>query len=222
MGNIICTILYKAYAIKSPIKNLYIKRSIINIIMKIEGGEVYSKTLRKIFKEYHNVDIGMYTFGGCFNPGQIDKHTIIGRYSSIARTAWVGNRNHPIDRKSSCALFFNPIFGFTEKDYIEYTPLTIGNDVWIGHNACVMPHVRNIGDGAIVAAGAIVNKDVPPYAIVVGNPARVVRYRFSKKVIDELLSSKWWEKTIEEIMPNIQEYQRTYEEQVSHPLDENM
>lgn len=218
MRNIICTILYKLYAVKSR----YIKLSIIYVIKKIEGGEVYSKTLRKIFKEYHNVDIGMYTFGGCFNPGQIDKHTTIGRYSSIARTAWVMNRNHPIDHKSSCALFFNPVFGFTKKDYIEYTPLTIGNDVWIGHNACILPHVRNIGDGAIVAAGAIVNKDVPPYAIVVGNPARVVRYRFSKKVIDELLSSKWWEKTIEEIMPNIQEYQRTYEEQVSHPLDENM
>ena len=218
MRNIIGTFLYKLYAIKSR----FIKRSIIYVIKKIEGGEPYSKTLRRIFKKYHNVDIGMYTFGGCFHPGQMDKYTTIGRYSSIARTAWVMNRNHPIDYKSSCALFFNPIFGFTKKDYIEYTPLTIGNDVWLGHNACIMPHVRNIGDGAIVAAGAIVNKDVPPYAIVVGNPARVVRYRFSKKVIDELLSSKWWEKTIEEIMPNIQEYQRTYEEHVSHPLDENM
>ena len=215
MRNIICTILYKLYAVKSRI----IKHRVLTFIRKIEGEDAYSLTLRKIFKDYHKVDVGMYTWGGCFHPGQIDKHTTIGRYSSIARTAWVMNRNHPINHKSSCALFFNPACGLTKKDNIEYIPLTIGNDVWIGHNACIMPHVRNIGDGAIVAAGAIVNKDVPPYAIVVGNPARVVRYRFSEKVIAELLSSKWWEKTIEEILPNIQEYQRPYEEQDTRPLE---
>ena len=216
MKTIISTILCELYAVRSRI----IKRSIIYVIKKIEGEEAYSKTLRKIFRRYHNIEIGMYTFGGCFHPGQIDRYTTIGRYSSIARTAWVMNRNHPINHKSSCALFFNPKFGFAEKDSIEYIPLTIGNDVWIGHNACIMPHVRNIGDGAIVAAGAIVNKDVPPYAIVVGNPARVVRYRFSKEVIDALLASKWWENSIEELMPNIQEFQRVYEQQASQPSNE--
>ena len=67
-------------------------------------------------------------------------------------------------------------------------------------------------DGAVIGAGAIVNKNVPPYAVVVGNPARVVRYRFSQAVIDELLASKWWEKDIDELKPHLKEFQQHYEE----------
>ena len=73
-----------------------------------------------------------------------------------------------------------------------------------------LPHVTNIGDGAVIGAGAVVNKNVPPYAVVVGNPARVVRYRFSQKIIEELLASRWWEKSIEEIKPYIHEFQIPY------------
>ena len=121
------------------------------------------------------------------------------------------NRNHPMEFKSMHALFFNPRLKFVEKDSIEYIPLKVGNDVWIGHNAIIMPHVTEIGDGAVVGAGAVVNKNIPPYAVVVGNPSRIVRFRFTKKKVQELLDSKWWEKTIEEISKNIDEYQRPLE-----------
>jgi acetyltransferase-like isoleucine patch superfamily enzyme len=129
----------------------------------------------------------------------MDRYTTVGRYCSIAGTARTLNRNHPLERKSSHAFFFNPVLKYCERDEAPYSALEIGNDVWIGHNAIILPHVRHIGDGAVVGAGAVVSKDVPPYAIVVGNPARVVKYRFSPGTIAALLEEKWWEKSMEEV-----------------------
>ena len=206
MFKMITNLLFKLY----KVKNHRICFIVISIVKKIENGELYSKTLREIFKHYHNVEVGMYTHGECFYPGQFDRHTTIGRYCSIARGARVMNRNHPMEFKSTHGFFFNPTLNYCDKDQIKYIPLNIGNDVWIGYNAIILPHVTNIGDGAVIAAGAVVNKNVPPYAVVVGNPARVVRYRFSQKIIEELLASRWWEKSIEEIKPYIHEFQIPY------------
>jgi virginiamycin A acetyltransferase len=193
------------------INNNRIRKLVLKLIYRFDGGEFYSMLLRQIFKDYHGVEVGLYTHGACFIPGQIDRHTKIGRYCSIATTVRTMNRNHPMEFKSTHALFFNPVLNFCDKDLVEYTPLTIGNDVWIGHNAIIMPHVQNIGDGAVVAAGAVVNKDVPPYSVVVGNPARVVRYRFSQEKIKELLDSRWWEKSIEELKDSKEEYTQPLE-----------
>jgi virginiamycin A acetyltransferase len=74
----------------------------------------------------------------------------------------------------------------------------IGNDVWIGQNAVILPGVH-IGDGAIIGANSVVGKDVEPYTIVVGNPAKILRKRFDDELIDLLLAFKWWDKEIEEI-----------------------
>ncbi|MBA1143698.1 CatB-related O-acetyltransferase [Mesorhizobium sp. CCANP35] len=76
--------------------------------------------------------------------------------------------------------------------------ITIANDVWIGRHAMIMPGVH-IADGVIVAAGAVVTKDVPPYAIVGGVPAKLIRYRFSQDVIAKLLAIRWWEWSDEKI-----------------------
>lgn len=209
---LLSNLLYKLY----KIHNNRIRKFILSLIYRIEGDELYSKTLRRIFKDYHKVEIGLYTHGGCFIPELIDKYTKIGRYCSIARPIRIMNRNHPMEFKSTHALFFDPFLKFAKKDLIEYIPLTIGNDVWIGHNAIIMPHVKNISDGAVIGAGAVVNKDVPPYAIVVGNPARVVRYRFSQSTIDKLLASRWWEKSLDEIKSNIQEFMQPYENLVNN------
>jgi acetyltransferase-like isoleucine patch superfamily enzyme len=158
------------------------------------------------------VEIGLYTHGGCFNPGNFDRYTKVGSFCSIAKTAYVMNRNHPMDFKSSHAFFFNPELGLVAEDRIAYTPLVIGHDVWLGHNAIIMPNVTEIGNGAVVAAGAVVSKNVPPYAVVVGNPARVVRYRFSEESIDALMDSHWWELDIEDIVPIIDEFTSVHEE----------
>jgi len=68
----------------------------------------------------------------------------------------------------------------------------IGNDVWIGHGAFILPGIH-IGDGAVIAAMSVVTKNVPPYAVVAGSPAKVVRYRFPEEQIARLIESKWWE-----------------------------
>jgi virginiamycin A acetyltransferase len=207
MKSVLETVLYCAYQFPSR----KIQALIHSLIYRLEQGEVYSPTLRRIFRERYGVDIGMYTHGGCFVPGSFDRYTTIGRYSSIASAVRAMNRNHPLELKSMHAIFFNPIFGFCDEDSLEYIPLTIGSDVWIGHGAIVLPAVKSIGHGAVVAAGAVVGKNIPPYAVAVGNPARVVRYRFSEDVIDSLLRSEWWEKDPHELKSVAGQFQVPYQ-----------
>lgn len=204
--------LYKLYG---KINNIKIRDIVISIVNKIEGGEIYSSTLRDIFRDYHKIDIGMYTHGGCFVRYQVQPFTTIGRYCSIAPNIRIFNREHPIDFLSTSVIFAVSQFGFCEKDLMEYMPICIGNDVWIGHNSIILPPVKNIGDGAIIAAGSVVNKDIPPYAIVAGYPARIVRYRFDFGTIDKLVSSRWWEKSLDEIKPHIKEFQRPFHKDMS-------
>ena len=93
------------------------------------------------------------------------------------------------------------IFGktFAVKEAFErYKRLTIGNDVWIGANVYIKNGIV-IGDGSVIAAGAVVVKDVPPYAIVGGVPAKIIRYRFPQDIIDGLLTIKWWNWSDEEL-----------------------
>ena len=89
------------------------------------------------------------------------------------------------------------------KSFPNKGDLIIGNDVWIGHNATLMAGIT-VGDGAIIATNSTVVKDVPPYAIVGGNPANVIRHRFSEETISKLLEIKWWDWDIEKITKNVQ------------------
>lgn len=198
------------------INNHRIRKYIINFLIKFEGGAFYSKTLRKIFKHYFDIKIGLYTYGSCFEIGNFDRHTSVGRYCSIATGVRVINRNHPMEFKSMHAFFYNPNLKHCNKSIIEYIPLSIGNDVWIGFNVLIMPNVKNIGDGSVIGAGSVVTKDIPPYAVVVGTPAKVIRYRFTKNTILKLLASKWWEKSIDELKPYIDEFQIPYKTNDNH------
>lgn len=184
-----------------------IRNFILHTVNRLEGGEFYSLTLRAIFNHYHMVNIGLYSHGGCFKVRAFDKHTTVGRYCSIAYGTKGFNRNHPISHKSTHAFFFNTRLGFCNTDNNHYNPLTIGHDVWIGANAMILPRVSNIGTGAIIAAGAIVNKDVPPYSIIAGNPGKIVKFRFSNNIIENLLNSKWWENSIVNLKNELSEFQ---------------
>ena len=84
---------------------------------------------------------------------------------------------------------------------------TIGNDVWLGHHAIILPGASKIGDGAVIGAGAVVNRDVPPYAVIVGNPGRVVKFRFPEETRKELQESRWWEQSFERILPHFDDFQ---------------
>jgi acetyltransferase-like isoleucine patch superfamily enzyme len=174
----------------------------VRIVNRLDGGEMYSVTLREIFRRYHGVDVGLYTHGGCFTPHAFGRNTTIGRYTSIARSAFAATLDHPTHFKGMHGFFFNANLGYTDRAR-EYSTLRIGHDVWLGHNAIITSNVNQIGDGAVVGAGAVVFKDVPPYAIVVGNPGRVVRYRFPPETIARLLEEKWWDRDIEDLSPDV-------------------
>lgn len=174
---------------------------------RLEGGEFRSVTLRRLFAEYHGVTIGLYTHGECFQPFMVDPNTTIGRYTSIAKGARILNHNHPLGFKSTSGLFFNPELGYCTDWLVPFSTLTIGNDVWIGANAVILPEVTTIGDGAVIGAGAVVSRDVPPYAVVLGNPGRVVKRRFPDGEIEKLLAERWWDEDIDTLAEHIQDFQ---------------
>lgn len=181
--------------------NRYLRRIIREVLLRQEGAELYSKTLRKIYTKYHDVQVGMYSYGAFHQI--LPSGTIIGRYSSIPRNLLVINASHPITHLSSFPFFFNPDLGYVEKLLItRRTELIIGNDVYIGLNVTIMPVVTNIGNGSVIAAGSVIVKDIPPFAIVGGNPAKIIKYRFSQQIIEQITQSAWWEKDIDEIKKN--------------------
>jgi acetyltransferase-like isoleucine patch superfamily enzyme len=131
----------------------------------------------------------------------------VGNFCSINRTASIGTMgNHPLDLVTTSNFTYNPIEGFVEKYDThlidKYNPsIVIENDVWIGTNAIILPGVR-IQNGAIIGAGAVVTKEVPPYAIVGGVPAKIIRYRFEPHIIEALLEIQWWNWDDEKIKAN--------------------
>lgn len=156
------------------------------------------------------VNIGSYSYVSN------DSHLInvdINNFCSIGPHVQIGLAPHP----SRCFVSTYPAFytpqnngcpsSFREDkvfdDFIAKT--TIANDVWIGSNA-IIPGGINISNGAIIAAGSVVVKNVPPYAIVGGNPAQVIRYRFSDEHIETLLASEWWDWPIEKIRNNVDNF----------------
>jgi acetyltransferase-like isoleucine patch superfamily enzyme len=163
-------------------------------------------TLRKIFKEYHHIEIGLYSYG-LFSV-DLSLGTVVGRYTSVADGLVVIHGSHPIKHKSTHPFFFNPDCGFVNQRLnLRRTKLIIGHDVYIGLNVTILPSAQQIGDGAVIAARSVVVKDVPPYAIVGGNPAKLIRYRFAPEVIDKIQASRWWEKDIKELSADEQKFE---------------
>lgn len=143
--------------------------------------------------------IGDFTY---VNNGSILCRATIGRFCSIGNNVMIGLGKHPSKRFISTHPAFYakdkwPQRTFAESDYfMETGNVTIGSDVWVGNGAYVLDDVV-IGHGAIIGAGAVVTKDVAPYNIVAGIPAKLIRLRFNNEEIDALLSYRWWEKDID-------------------------
>ncbi len=150
------------------------------------------------FSRIENTTIGNYTrikpLCNIFNAE-------IGKYCSIAKGTKIGLGKHPTYLLSTNSIFYKQ--GISDSfarpiDFNEFETVHIGNDVWIGLESVIMDGVT-IGDGAIIAARSVVTKDVPPYSIVGGAPAKVIKYRFDQAIIDLLLKIKWWELNDDEI-----------------------
>ncbi|WP_367197424.1 CatB-related O-acetyltransferase [Amorphus sp. 3PC139-8] len=141
----------------------------------------------------HNFLMGRNSYFHCRT--QMPNNVVIGRHCSINALALVGAVSHPVDRLTTGLLDIDAeaLDDLTEAQMIEsLSPTVIGCDVWIGANAIVLDGCH-IGHGACVAAGAVVTHVVPPYAIVGGVPARLIRYRFDQETRERLLTSRWWE-----------------------------
>ncbi|WP_434923049.1 CatB-related O-acetyltransferase [Glutamicibacter sp. PAEs-4] len=145
--------------------------------------------------------VGAFTYSYSALPEGIQ----IGRYCSISNGLRFIDSSHPLDALSSSAMLFrrrnnlyNEFFTDALHEYAKsYSAATlsypkIGHDVWIGSNVTMSPKI-SVGTGAVLAANATVTRDVPAYAIVGGNPAKIIKYRFDEKTIDNLLASEWWD-----------------------------
>lgn len=159
------------------------------------------------FCNLHSVKISEYSYVGYSTSINYCK---IGKYCSIGADVKIGLSKHPLTHVST-----SPIF-YSDKNYLgvklvdgtqfkEVDEVIIGNDVWIGSNAIVMGGII-IGDGAVIGAGSVVTKNVEPYSIVGGVPAKIIKYRFTGEEIKSLLNIKWWDWGLDEIKKNIDKF----------------
>lgn len=168
-------------------------------------GEDFSLEPFCAFLHHRNIcTIGSYSYSHSAMP--VD--AVVGRYCSIAKGLQVLVTQHPVSRFTTSSATYDNYFAIYKnakevkqskfisvaREAFNKKSLTIGNDVWIGQNVTIQRGIK-VGDGAIVGANALVTKDVPPYAIVGGNPAKIIKYRFPNDIINELLQLKWWNYT---------------------------
>ena len=177
------------YFIKSKISKVNLGSAILGSGVQLSDG-VHLYNSPEIFGD---VLIGKYS--SINGPStricsEINK-IIIGSYCSIASNTVIQEYYHNYSRVTTYNIMSNRFNQFSKGEKISKGPILISDDVWIGSNCVILSGV-SIGRGAIVGAGSVVTKDVKPYSIVAGNPARHIRFRFSEKTISNIEESRWW------------------------------
>jgi acetyltransferase-like isoleucine patch superfamily enzyme len=160
----------------------------------------------KWMEVHHSISLGAFSYAvsGFYMACRI------GRYTSIGEGVQIGRHGHPLNWASCSPVFYMDVKEVLDLDYVGVPKIRTGvdfkfstppatvqvthihHDVWIGHEAFILPGVT-VGTGAVVAARSVVTKDVEPYSVVAGVPAKIIRKRFDSDTIDKLLDSKWWE-----------------------------
>jgi hypothetical protein len=143
-----------------------------------------------------NVELGDYSYTG---PWGMFQNAVIGKFSNIAAQVRIGATRHPMERPTLHHFTYRRSwYGFADTDDAEFFAwraaqvACIGHDTWLGHGVTVLPGVT-VGDGAVVGAGAVVTKDVEPYTVVGGVPARVLKRRFPEPTAQRLAALAWWD-----------------------------
>lgn len=167
-------------------------------------SRIYHSKFEEVMQINRNTQVGPDVSAGAYfamNEDCYVARTTVGRFCTFGARTAINPFGHPIDWLSIHEFQYHPdafnwMPEWQEVDRLPRSSLfkyvEIGNDVWSGHNVTVMGDVK-VGDGAILAAGAVVTHDVPPYAIVGGVPAEIIKYRFSEKIIERLLAVRWWD-----------------------------
>ncbi|WP_448146806.1 CatB-related O-acetyltransferase [Labrys miyagiensis] len=184
-------------AVDRWLSRLHGPRSFLRMIAKLSRNKYGARDdlMRATIARRFGIPVGKYTYGHrqlCYKNTMVAE---IGAFCSLAPNIKVSMGNHPIDLVSTNPAFYLDKWGIvprTRDDVLTPDrPIRIGHDVWIGLNVTLLTGIT-IGHGAVVAAGAVVTKDVPPYAVVGGVPAKLIRYRFDPQTIERLLASQWW------------------------------
>ncbi len=196
------------------LKNLF--NPAVSLFTKIDSESAVSRKAKVYGKtQVTNSTIGDYSYVGR-NSRVV--HADVGKFCSISGAVRLGMGTHTLEKLSTSPIFTER-HNSTKHQWTDvqtdnpFKRVTVGNDVWIGTGVMVMGGVA-IGDGAVIGAGAIVTKDVPPYAVVAGVPAKVIRYRFTDEEIQTLEEVKWWNQTDEELRNNISLFQEPVDKEL--------
>lgn len=189
------------YRLYEYIKSLILHTSVRKNILIATNVRIYNSKLSNDNYLYRGVILSNCYVGGYTYIRENTKisNTKIGKFCSIAQNVTINPGKHEISNFSthpSTYSFTNRPIGvtFSSRDYYEeFEMCEIGNDVWIGTNVTIMPGVK-ISDGAVIASGSVVTKNIEPYQIVGGVPAKHIKYRFENNKIKELLDLEWWNK----------------------------
>ncbi len=211
------------FGLSNKIQNSRIYNSIINNNCTVNKASVFSSNFGdnvNLHNEsilfsgqiFNNVYIGSKT---AISNSSVNRYTYlagnnrifnsnIGSFCSIAENVCIGHAEHPYYQFSTSPIFYkknNPFETnkFFQQEINEFDSTTIGNDVWIGYNAYIRSGVT-IGDGCVIGTGAVVTKDIEPYSIVAGIPARLIKKRFDEIKILKLQNDKWWSMNDEDLL----------------------
>lgn len=207
-------------------KNAFVKNSHIGEGVKVgDFGRIENSIFGtnvdvQRFAMIYNSEMGDFSYVGrnftCW-------HAKIGKFCSISWNVGIGGANHDYNRISQHAFLYAPQFGMLETGqepgYDRFnTSCEIGNDVWIGCNAVICRGVH-IGDGAVIGAGAVVTKDVAPYTIVGGVPAKYIKRRCCEDLANRIIATKWWDLPSEVIKSNFDLFNRVISEKSVNEIE---